>query len=71
MQNYNDTMAKGIDVSNAQGDINFDDVVKAGNSFVFVKATEGATFIDPKFISNYVAARKAGLLRGPFAFRDH
>lgn len=49
MQTYNPTMVRDIDISNDQGEVNFDDVVKAGNSFVFIKATEGATFIDPKF----------------------
>lgn len=68
MQKYNSTMARGIDISNAQGEVNFNDVVKAGNSFVFIKATEGATFIDPKFNTNYANAKKAGLLRGAYCF---
>lgn len=68
MQKYNPTMARGIDISNAQGEVNFNDVVKAGNSFAFIKATEGATFIDPKFELNYANAKKTGLIRGPYCF---
>ena len=59
---------KGIDVSKHNGDINFDKVALQGYRFVFVKASEGATYRDPNFERNVAAARKAGLLVGAYHF---
>ncbi len=41
---------------------------EAGVAFVFLKATEGATYTDPTFARNASAARAAGLLVGAYHF---
>lgn len=58
----------GIDVSKHNGDIDFEKVAGEGYSFVFIKASEGATYKDPNFDRNYIAARKAGLKVGAYHF---
>lgn len=58
----------GIDVSRWQGDIDFNAVRDAGNTFVFIKATEGGTFVDPKFHDNWRKANDAGLHVGVYHY---
>ena len=58
----------GIDVSAHNGDIDFDRVKKEGVEFVIIKATEGSTFKDRRFIENVRKARKAGLKVGAYHF---
>jgi GH25 family lysozyme M1 (1,4-beta-N-acetylmuramidase) len=53
----------GIDVSHHQGgNLNFRAFRDAGIEFAFLKATEGAGFVDPRFQTNLRRARQAGLL---------
>jgi lysozyme len=59
--------AKGLDVSNLQGSIDWRKVKDAGYRFVFVKAGEG-DWLDPKFLDNVIEARKAGLKIGAYQF---
>ncbi|KAI0075215.1 glycoside hydrolase family 25 protein [Panus rudis PR-1116 ss-1] len=59
---------KGIDVSGYQGTVNFNTAKAKGISFVYIKATEGTTYIDASFSPNYVGATKAGLIRGGYHF---
>ena len=64
-------MIRGIDVSHWQGDrgkINWDKVRNAGYEFAFVKATEGTTFLDPRYKEQVGGARSAGLLVGHYHF---
>ncbi|MEG1916432.1 MAG: GH25 family lysozyme [Muribaculaceae bacterium] len=58
----------GIDVSAHNGNIDFARVAQDSISFVFIKATEGASFKDGKFEKNYIAARDAGLKVGAYHF---
>ncbi len=58
----------GIDVSSHNGDIDFNQVATDGISFVIIKATEGGTFKDKKFIENIRQARNAGLKVGAYHF---
>ena len=58
----------GIDVSAHNGNIDFNKVSKSGIDFVFIKATEGGSFKDQRFHSNYNNARKAGLKVGAYHF---
>jgi lysozyme len=58
----------GIDVSGHQGDIDWNRVARAGISFAYIKATEGADFVDPKFKRNWTGAGAAGLPRGSYHF---
>lgn len=61
---------RGADVSMWQEAIDWDALGKAGLSFVFVKATEGARIVDAGFARNWAGARKAGLLRGAYHYWD-
>ena len=59
----------GIDVSNHQGRIDWDKVAKDENvQFVYIKATEGATYVSPTFEQNIQEARKAGMKVGCYHF---
>ena len=58
----------GIDVSAHNGEIDFNKIAHSGIDFVFIKATEGATFKDTRFHSNYNNAKKAGLKVGAYHF---
>jgi len=59
---------RGLDLSAHNGDVDFEAVKSAGMSFVILKATEGVSFLDKKFLDNYHAARKAGLKVGAYHF---
>jgi lysozyme len=59
---------QGIDVSYWQGDIDWQKVGDAGVRFAYIKATEGGDRLDPKFIDNWHAAKKAGIARGAYHF---
>lgn len=59
----------GIDVSNHQGRIDWKRVAKDENiQFVYIKATEGATYVSPTFEESIKEARKAGLKVGSYHF---
>lgn len=61
-------LAQGIDVSQDQGTVDWPSVQAAGYAFVFVKATDGETYVDPQFAQNWAGAKAAGLLRGAYHF---
>lgn len=58
----------GIDISAHNGEIDFERVRDEGVKFVIIKATEGGTFKDKKFIENVRRAREAGLKVGAYHF---
>jgi lysozyme len=58
----------GIDVSKWQGRIDWASVRDAGTQFAFIKATEGGDHFDPRFLENWVGAKKAGVPRGAYHF---
>jgi len=61
----------GIDVSHHQGKIDWKKVKKWEDKkldFVYIKATEGATFIDEKYLENFKEARGNGLLVGSYHY---
>ena len=61
----------GIDVSHHQGVINWDEVTHWNEhpiQFVYIKATEGATFKDPRYAKNLAAAREEGFKVGSYHF---
>ena len=60
--------AYAIDVSNHQGVIDWSAVAADGVRFAYVKATEGKTFVDPYFASNWAAAPAAGVRVGAYHF---
>lgn len=59
---------QGLDVSRYQGDIDFKKAREAGTRFVFIKATEGGDYVDPKFRQNWQRARDAGVAPGAYHF---
>ena len=59
---------RGIDVSRHQKDIDWKKVAADNVQFVYIKATEGATYQDPMFKKNIEGAQKAGLLVGVYHF---
>lgn len=61
--------ALGCDVSHWQGKINFERMLEAGASFVFLKASQ-ATWTDRCFVENYRTAKQAGLLVGMYHYLD-
>ena len=60
-------MYLGHDVSQYQGNINFD-VFKNNTNFVIVKATEGNGYMDPRFRRNQSEARRVNLPLGYYHF---
>ncbi|SFX73064.1 lysozyme [Thermoactinomyces sp. DSM 45891] len=60
---------KGLDVSHHQGHIHWRVVQEADEfQFVYMKATEGRDFVDPKFETNWEEAKKYGFLAGAYHF---
>lgn len=58
----------GIDISAHNGKINFREVAADGVEFVWIKASEGASFRDKRFAYNHQGAGEAGLKRGAYHF---
>ena len=56
---FSDHEIVGIDVSAHNGDIDFERVKAEGIEFVIIKASEGSTFKDKRFVDNVRKARKA------------
>lgn len=59
---------RGIDISAHNGEVDYELVREAGIQFVIIKATEGATFKDRRFVENIRNAREAGLKVGVYHF---
>ena len=57
---------QGIDVSAAQGDIDWRKVRADGADFAYIKASEAADIRDARFAENWQAARETGLRRGAY-----
>lgn len=55
---------EGVDVSNWQRNIDFTEVRNAGIQIVYIKASEGTTFIDPYLEQNYANAKANNLKVG-------
>lgn len=58
----------GVDLSKWQGTADFQQIKHAGKHYVFIKATQGTTDIDPDYKKNIENARAAGLLVGSYHF---
>ncbi|MGN0214036.1 MAG: glycoside hydrolase family 25 protein [Muribaculaceae bacterium] len=59
----------GIDVSKYQGDIDWEAIARNKNiKFAYIKATEGATYVDPRFEENISQALKHGVKVGCYHF---
>lgn len=60
--------AYGVDVSHWQGVVDWGAVRASGYRFALLKATDGLTFIDPKFESNWKGARNNDMVCGAYHF---
>lgn len=59
---------KGIDISNNDGNVDFQAVKNAGYEIVYLKATEGLTYNDPMMKGFYDKAKAVGLKVGFYHF---
>lgn len=59
---------KGIDISNNNGHVCFTGVRDSGIEAVYMKATEGTTFVDATLNDNYTRSKDAGLKVGFYHF---
>ena len=62
------THAKGVDVSNWNGNINWTKVAHAGYRFAIAKATEATTYQDTTYAANRAASEAAGIAFGAYHF---
>jgi GH25 family lysozyme M1 (1,4-beta-N-acetylmuramidase) len=58
----------GFDVSGYQPNVNWQAQKANGADFVYIKATEGTTYINPSFSGQYSGATRTGLIRGAYHF---
>ncbi len=58
----------GIDVSNWQGNIDWNNVANDGQVYAWAKASEGMTYQDPQFINNMTNGLNAGVVMGAYHF---
>ena len=63
-----DYPVRGVDVSEYQGQIDWDVLSAQGLSFAFIKATEGSTYRDPCFQDNWEQAGRTELAVGAYHF---
>jgi GH25 family lysozyme M1 (1,4-beta-N-acetylmuramidase) len=66
----------GIDISShdhRRFPVQWPTEIAAGSQFVYIKATEGTTYLNPFFAADYAAARRAGRYVGAYAYArpDH
>ncbi|WP_039794006.1 lysozyme [Amycolatopsis alba] len=58
----------GHDVSGHQGDVDWPGAARTGAKFVYVKATEGTGFVNPRFPQQYNGSYDVGMIRGAYHF---
>jgi lysozyme len=61
---------EGVDVSDAQGSVDWSQARAAGVVFAFVKATQGTYDTQSTFASSWAGAKAAGVVRGAYHFFD-
>jgi GH25 family lysozyme M1 (1,4-beta-N-acetylmuramidase) len=68
MESRNPSNLKGIDMSSNQGVVDFVKIKNAGIQIVYIKATEGISYLNPLLIDSYNKAVAAGLKVGFYHF---
>jgi lysozyme len=63
-----DYSVQGIDVASYQGYPDWTKVKASGKTFAFTKATEGTTYTNPYFATNWPRMKSAGLIRGAYHY---
>lgn len=61
-------LAQGLDVSSAQGSVDWQAAYNNGARFAYVKATEGTTYLNPSFAQQYNGSYNIGMIRGAYHF---
>ncbi len=59
---------EGVDVSVYDGNVDWTQVKSSGGAFGIAKATEGASFTDAEFATNWPAMKSAGIVRSAYHF---
>ncbi len=59
---------RGVDVSHYQGEIDWAALSSQNIDFVFIKATEGSSFVDDRFSYNFAEAQKCDIAVGAYHF---
>lgn len=59
---------KGCDFSHWNGEVNWSELKKDNIRFVYIKATQGNTYVDPSFEYNWASAENYGFIRGAYHF---
>lgn len=59
---------KGVDVSHFDGAINWKAARQDGITFAIIKATEGTTFVDDHFTTNWTSTASNGIVHGAYHF---
>jgi GH25 family lysozyme M1 (1,4-beta-N-acetylmuramidase) len=60
----------GIDVSSYQKNVNWASYKSQGRVFAYIKATEGTSYRNPYFASQFDGSAKAGFIRGAYHFAN-
>ena len=58
----------GIDVSYWQGTIDWNAVANDGIEFAFIRVSDGLTYYDTQFQTNWASARNEGIVRGAYQY---
>jgi|GEM_PF-875317 len=61
-------LSQGLDVSSAQGSVDWQAAFNLGARFAYVKATEGTTYTNPSFAQQYNGSYNIGMIRGAYHF---
>lgn len=59
---------RGIDVSHYQGTVNWADVAAGGTTFAMIKASEGTSYTDPMFATNWSGCKSNNILCGAYHY---
>lgn len=58
----------GVDISSYQANVDMNKLKEQNIKFIYIKATEGSTYQDNKFIENWTNAKKVNLISGAYHF---
>ncbi len=59
---------KGVDVSHFDGTVDWAAAKRGGITFAIIKATEGTSFVDNHFATNWANTKANGIVRGAYHF---
>lgn len=58
----------GVDISEYQADVDMEKLSEQNIQFVYIKATEGSSYVDSRFAENWAEAQECGLPAGAYHF---